>query len=165
MKRFATLLIAIHESDQQRRFSDLSMQFFQQSKIFRDEPRFKNQILGRVAGDCQFRRQHQFGACGGEPLISADDQFAVPSQVPDSRVNLSKTNLHAAVGQIMRNGESSNFLLPRLTASELSTVAHAPDGAVPIFAEENAAIFCNGDSHRAPPDFAFGREKTSYEIL
>ncbi len=58
MKGFAAPPITINESDQQCGFSHLSMQFFQQSKIFRDEARFKNQILGRVAGEGQFRCQH-----------------------------------------------------------------------------------------------------------
>ena len=63
----------------------------------------------------------------------------------------------------MRNAATGNVLLVR--PSKLSAVAHAPDGAVPILAKEKGAIFCNGDSHRATPDFAFGRDKTSYEIL
>ena len=42
--------------------------------------------------------------------VSADDQFAVAPQIPDSGVNLSKTNLHAALGQIMRNDATGNCL-------------------------------------------------------
>jgi len=38
----------------------------------------------------------------------------------------------------------------------LSPVAHAPDGAVTVFADEEAAVFGDGDSHRTTPDFAVG---------
>jgi len=46
-----------------------------------------------------------------EPLVSADEQFAIAPQIPDCRVDLSKTNLHAALRQIMRNTATGNVLL------------------------------------------------------
>ena len=39
-------------------------------------------------------------------------------------------------------------------------IAHPPDGAVAVFADEEAAVFGYGDSDRATPDFAFGRDTT-----
>jgi len=44
-------------------------------------------------------------------------------------------------------------------------VAHAPDGAVAVFADEEAAVFGDGDSDRATPDFAFGRDEAGHEVL
>src|SRR5436309_10820997 len=46
-----------------------------------------------------------------------------------------------------------------------SAVAHAPDGAVAVFADKQAAVFCNGDSDRATPHFAVGRDETSDKIF
>ena len=43
-------------------------------------------------------------------------------------------------------------------------VAHAPDGAVAVFADEEAAVFGDGDSDRATPDFAFGRDEAGHEV-
>jgi hypothetical protein len=45
----------------------------------------------------------------------------------------------------MRNPAAGNFLLAGL--SELSGIAHTPDGAVPVFADEKAAVFGHGDFH------------------
>ena len=38
-------------------------------------------------------------------------------------------------------------------------VAHAPEGLVAVFADKQAAVFGDGDSDRAAPDFAFGRDE------
>ena len=73
------------------------MQLCQQLQIFRNETRFENQILRRVSGHRQLGREHEFRARRGEPLIRAGDQFAVSPQISDGRVNLSETNLHAAL--------------------------------------------------------------------
>ena len=37
-------------------------------------------------------------------------------------------------------------------------VANAPDGLVTVFADKQAAVFGDGDSDRATPDFALGRD-------
>src|SRR4029077_4236928 len=71
------------------------MQLCQQFQIFRNEARFENQILRRVSGHRQLRREHEFRARRGEPLIRTGDQFAVSTQISDGRVNLSETNSHA----------------------------------------------------------------------
>ena len=44
-------------------------------------------------------------------------------------------------------------------------VAHAPDGAVAVFADEEAAVFGDGDSNRATPHLAFGRHETRHKIF
>jgi hypothetical protein len=43
-----------------------------------------------------------------------DDLLEIAAQIPDGRVNLSKTDLHAALEQIMRNTACSNPLLSPL---------------------------------------------------
>src|SRR5881296_58032 len=99
-KWFAPFLVAINEPDQQRRFSDASVQFLQDCKILRNEARLKNQVLWWISRDRQLRSQHQFRARGSKTLISADDEFTIPVQITHGRVKLSKTNLHAALSHI-----------------------------------------------------------------
>ena len=49
---------------------------------------------------------------------------------------------------------------------ELSpAVAHAPDGAVAVFADEEAAVLGDGDPDRATPDFALGRDEAGHEVF
>src|SRR5882724_2883682 len=100
-KGFAASLVAINEPDQQRSSSDASVEFLQDCKIFRNEARLKNQVLWWISRDRQLRSQHQFRARRGEPFISADDEFTIPAQITYGRVNLNKTNLHAALRQVM----------------------------------------------------------------
>ena len=111
MKRLATSFIAIDKTHEQRCLADARVKFFQDRKILRDKTRFKDEVLRRISADGQFRRQNQFRARSCKTLVSADDQFAIASQIPYGRVNLSKTNLHAALRQVMRNGVTSNPLL------------------------------------------------------
>ena len=47
----------------------------------------------------------------------------------------------------------------------LPAVAHAPDGLVAVFADKQAAVFRDGDSDRATPDFAFGRDEAGHEVF
>jgi hypothetical protein len=47
----------------------------------------------------------------------------------------------------------------------LPAVTHAPDGAIAVFADKQAAIFRDGDSDRATPDFAFGRDEAGHEVF
>jgi len=47
----------------------------------------------------------------------------------------------------------------------LSAVAHAPDGLVAVFTNKQTAVFSDGDSDRAPPDFSFGRDESRDKIL
>ena len=48
-----------------------------------------------------------------------DDLLEIAAQIPDGRVNLSKTDLHAALEQIMRNTAGSNALLSALIRRRL----------------------------------------------
>ncbi len=44
-------------------------------------------------------------------------------------------------------------------------IAHAPDSVVAVLAEEQAAVFRDSDSDRAPPDFSFRRDEASDEVF
>ena len=44
-------------------------------------------------------------------------------------------------------------------------VAHAPDGLVAVFADEQGAVFRDGDSNGTPPDFAVGRDEAGHEVF
>ena len=44
-------------------------------------------------------------------------------------------------------------------------VANAPDGLVAVFADKQAAVFRDGDSDRATPDFAIGRDEAGHEVF
>src|SRR5689334_17615883 len=68
-KWFSASVIAVHESHEQRRIPHARVQLCQQLQILRDETRFENQILRRVSGHCQLRREHEFRARSSEPLI------------------------------------------------------------------------------------------------
>ena len=111
MKRFAAPVVAIDETDEQRHFAHASVKLLKDFQILRNKARFKDQVLRRIAGDCQLWSQNQFRARRSKPLVSADDLLKIAAQISHSRVNLSKTNLHAALEQIMRNRASSNPLL------------------------------------------------------
>src|SRR5438067_10203111 len=100
MKRFATPLIAVNETDEQSRVSYARMKLIEDLEILRNKARFEDEVLRRVSGNGQFRRQDQFGASGRETLVSADDPLKIAAQIPDCWVNLSKTDLHAALRRL-----------------------------------------------------------------
>src|ERR1700757_2512867 len=110
-ERFTTPLVSIDIPDQQRSFADARMKFLQNRKIFRDKTRLKNQVLRRISGDRELGSQHQFSTCGSKALISTKDQIAIPAQITYRRVDLSKTDLHAALMHVMRIVAGSNSLL------------------------------------------------------
>src|SRR5213595_4265156 len=110
MKWLAAPFVSINETDQQRRISDARVKFFQNTKILRDKTRFKNQVLRRISGDGQLGRQNQFRAGISKTLVRANDFLKIAAQIPYGRINLSKTDLHAAQSQIMRNAVRSNHL-------------------------------------------------------
>src|SRR5216117_1084748 len=100
MKRFAAPLIAVNETDQQSRVSHARMKLIEDLEILRNKTRFEDEVLRRVSGNGQFWRQDQFGASGRETLVSADDPLKIAAQIPDGRVDLSKTDLHAGHGRL-----------------------------------------------------------------
>ena len=86
------------------------MKLIEDLEILRNKTRFEDEVLRRVSGNGQFWRQDQFGASGRETLVSADNLLKIAAQISDCRVDLSKTDLHAALEQTMRNPASSNPL-------------------------------------------------------
>ncbi len=107
-------------------------------------------------------------------------------EVPDGRINLSETNVHVLQASRETYGRASVTQASCLTrrAGFLATtaararcpldltariavllVAHTPDSLVTVLADKQAAIFRDRDSHRAPPDFAIGRDETGHEVF
>src|SRR6266480_3137448 len=113
IKRFDAALIAVNETDEQSRISHARMKLIEDLEILRNKTRFEDEVLRRVSGNGQFWRQDQFRASGRETLVSADNLLKIPAQIPDGRVNLSKTDLHPALEQPMLNPARSNPLLLR----------------------------------------------------
>jgi hypothetical protein len=44
-------------------------------------------------------------------------------------------------------------------------VANVPYGLVTVFADKQTAVFGDGNSDRATPDFAVGRDEAGHEVL
>ena len=65
------------------------------------------------------------------------------------------------------NSESfDSFAFPLAHPGELlPAIAHSPDRAVPVFADEKAAVFGDSNSYRATPDFAVRCDETGHEIV
>src|SRR5438552_14730337 len=95
MKRFAAPLIAVNKTNKQRHVSHARMKLIEDLEILRDKTRFEDEVLRRVSGNGQLGGQDQFRASGHEALVSADDLLKIATQIPDGRVDLSKTDLHA----------------------------------------------------------------------
>src|SRR5471032_2763592 len=49
--------------------------------------------------------------------------------------------------------------------ASLSGVTHAPDRLISVFAEEEAAVFGDGNTDGTPPHVSVGGDETSYEIF
>src|SRR4029453_346115 len=111
MKRLAASFVSIDETDEQGRVSHARVKFLENFEVLREKTRFEDQILRWISRDGQLRGQNQLRAGSSKALVSANDFLKIAAQIPDSRGNLSKTNLHAALGQIMRNTAGSNALL------------------------------------------------------
>src|SRR5947207_3087251 len=96
MKRFAASFVSVNETDEQSRVSHARMKLIEDLEILRDKARFEDEVLRRVSGNSQLRRQDQLRPGRSETLVSADDPLKIAAQISDGRVNLSKANLHAA---------------------------------------------------------------------
>src|SRR6266571_3222572 len=100
MKGLAPSFIAVNKTDQQGRASHARMKLLENGKVLWNKTRFKKQILRRISRNRQLRGQDQLRPSGSEALVSAHDFLKIAAQIPDSRVKLSKTNLHAAQGRL-----------------------------------------------------------------
>ncbi len=80
---------AIDESGQDRAAARGSLrQVLQGGEVVPDELRAEQQVLGRIAGDCQLRETDEVGAGLGGPGGPCDHPVHVPTEVADRRVDL-----------------------------------------------------------------------------
>src|SRR5437764_3712995 len=110
MKRLPASLVSVNETDEQSRVSHARMKLIEDLEILRNKTRFEDEVLRRISGNGQLGGQYQFGTSGRETLVGADDPLKIAAQISNCWVNLSKTNLHPALQQTMRNPASSNPL-------------------------------------------------------
>src|SRR6266705_533340 len=96
MKGLSPSFIAVNKTDQQGRASQARMKSLQDGKVLWNKTRLKKQILRRISRDRQLRSQNQLRARSSETLVSVDDLLEIAAQISDSRVKLTKTDLHAA---------------------------------------------------------------------
>ena len=113
VKGLPASFVSVNETDEQSRVSYARMKLIEDLEIFRNKARFEDEVLRRVSGNGQFWRQDQFCPSGRETLVSAHNFLKIAAQIPDGRVNLSKTDLHPALEQPMLNPARSNPLLLR----------------------------------------------------
>ena len=100
VKGLPASFVSVHETDKQSRVSYARMKLIEDLEILRNKTRFEDEVLRRVSGNGQLWRQHQLRASRSETLVSADDPLKIAAQIPDCWVNLSKTNLHAALRRL-----------------------------------------------------------------
>ena len=62
VKRLAAALVAVDETDEEAGVADPRVELLEDFEILRNEPRFEDEILRRIAGDGEFRREDEFGA-------------------------------------------------------------------------------------------------------
>lgn len=95
MKWFAAALVAIDEPDKQRSLTNAGMQLLKDLKCFRNETRFENKILRRIARQREFRRKHQIGTRSHQTFVSPQNSLRIAFEIANCGIELSKTNFHA----------------------------------------------------------------------
>ena len=95
VKRFAAPLVSVDETDEQRGAADARLELFEDLEILRNELRFEDEVLRRITGNGELRRQDQFRSGGRQPLVGAGDFLKIAAQIPDGGIDLSETDLHA----------------------------------------------------------------------
>ena len=87
-------VVEIDAAGEQRHVADRAVEGVEAFERQRDKLRFENQILRRVAGDREFRREHQFrAACNGD-VVRVEDFVKISAQIADGRVDLGEADLH-----------------------------------------------------------------------
>ena len=86
---------------------DVRVQFLQDLEVLRNKPGLEKKILRRITRNGEFRRKDQFGAGGGEPLISGENFLKVAAEIADGGIDLSKTDLHAVLRRLCAPGRSA----------------------------------------------------------
>src|ERR1043166_4784225 len=115
MKWPASSFVAIDEADEQRRIPDSGMELFYNLESLRNKPRFENQVLRRVTGDCELGCDDKLGAGGRKPFVGLEDPFRVALQVTNRGIKLCETDLHArlpSAGYARLSGRQYPFVSP-----------------------------------------------------
>jgi hypothetical protein len=100
VKWLAAAFIPIDETDEQGSGSHARVKAFENLKVLGNKARFEEEVLRRVSGDGQFRGQDQFRAGVGEAIVGPRDQLKIAAQIPNRRIELSKTDLHGALRRV-----------------------------------------------------------------
>ena len=95
VKWLAAAFIPIDETDEQGGGPHPRVKSFQNLKVLGNKARFEDEVLRRVSGDGKLWGQDQFRAGIGKAIVSAHDQLKIAAQIPNRRIELSKTDLHA----------------------------------------------------------------------
>ena len=95
VKWLAAAFIPIDETNEQGSGSDARVKALENLKVLGNKARFEDEVLRRVSGDGKFWGQDQFRAGVGEAIVGSHDQLKIAAQIPNRRIELSKTDLHA----------------------------------------------------------------------
>ena len=86
--------VQVHIADKQRDVSGLRVEGFERGYVARDELALKQQILWRVAGQCEFGSEHDFRASCDEITVGSEDFRGVPGEVADDWIDLCEADAH-----------------------------------------------------------------------
>jgi hypothetical protein len=93
----APLITVIHKTDNRRQGEGRHDNLVKDSYLFFNEVFLQQQVLGRVAGQAQLRRQHHLATCVGSASRKVNDPACVAFEVADNRIQLCHANSHAAI--------------------------------------------------------------------
>ena len=105
----AAAFVPINETHQQCCFAQPFLQPIEHRQIFRNEPRFEEEILRRITGNRQLRRNHDIGAGLHELIVSISDFLEVALQITDSGVDLCEADFHPRNNLRARNGSGKKL--------------------------------------------------------
>ena len=77
MKRLSAPLVSVYETNEQPSATNTRLEPFQDLEILRNEPRFEEKVLRRVAGNGEFRRNDQFCSRGCKSLVGANNLLKI----------------------------------------------------------------------------------------
>ena len=89
-------------------------------------------------------------AVGGSAVLSGDCKW-----LPKS----------ANIRRRSRTVYANALRITRSTFAPLPAVAHSPDGAVAVFADEKTPVFGHCDPDRATPNFVLRRDEAGHEVF
>jgi hypothetical protein len=125
MKRLSAPLVSVYETNEQPGATNTRLEPLQDLEILRNELRFEEKVLRRIAGNGEFRRNDQFCSRGRKSFIGASNLLKIAAQIPDDGIDLSETDLHAVRRKLCAARRSAIPFEPdyglevRLTAGDL----------------------------------------------